>query len=243
MKPYECWGEPREENVVSLIERILKVFADNGLFNEGIELIGSWCFHLYQKHLGVKSFPLRTQDIDFLIPNPFHGKEHADFIQQLENLGFNRDFKRDGSLYLWNAELKIEFITPEKGRGIDSSIKIKKLGINAIPLRFVAFLLDNPITIINNRVKIRVPNPANFCLHKLIIASRRRKADKSLKDLQQAISASMIVNRQDIQKLFHPLPKGWKQAILKTLAKARRELPLLSEEVDNLSVTLQEAQK
>lgn len=243
MKPYECWGEPREENVVSLIERILKVFADNGLFNEGIELIGSWCFHLYQKHLGVKSFPLRTQDIDFLIPNPFHGKEHADFIQQLENLGFNRDFKRDGSLYLWNAELKIEFITPEKGRGIDSSIKIKKLGINAIPLRFVAFLLDDPIIIIDNGIKIRVPNPANFCLHKLIIASRRRKADKSLKDLQQAISASMIVNRQDIQKLFHPLPKGWKQAILKTLAKARRELPLLSEEVDNLSVTLQEAQK
>ena len=229
--------------MVSLIERILKVFADNGLFNEGIELIGSWCFHLYQKHLGVKSFPLRTQDIDFLIPNPFHGKEHADFIQQLENLGFNRDFKRDGSLYLWNAELKIEFITPEKGRGVDSSIKIKKLGINAISLRFVAFLLDNPITIVDSGAKILVPNPANFCLHKLIITSRRRKTDKSLKDLQQAISTSMIVNRQDMQKLFHPLPKGWKQAILKTLAKAKQELPLLSEEVDNLSLTLQEAQK
>jgi hypothetical protein len=229
--------------MVSLIERILKVFAENGLFNEGIELIGSWCFHLYQKHLGVKSFPLRTQDIDFLIPNPFHGKEHADFIQQLENLGFNRDFKRDGSLYLWNAELKIEFITPEKGRGVDSSIRIKKLGINAISLRFVAFLLDDPITVIDNGVKILVPNPANFCLHKLIIASRRRKTGKSLKDLQQAISTSMIVNRQDMQKLFSPLPKSWKQAILKTLAKARQELPLLSEEVGGLNVTLQEAQK
>lgn len=229
--------------MVSLIERILKVFADKGLFNEGIELIGSWCFHLYQKHLGAKSFPLRTQDIDFLIPNPFHGKEHTDFILQLENLGFKRDFKRDGSLYLWNAELKIEFITPEKGRGVDSSIKIKKLGINATALRFVAFLLDDPITISDNGIKIRVPNPANFCLHKLIISSRRRKTDKSLKDLQQAISTSTIVNRHDIQKLFSPLPKGWKQAILKTLAKARQELPLLSEEVDDLCLTLQEAQK
>ena len=53
----------------------------------------------------------------------------------------------------------------------------------------------------------------------------------------------MIVNRQDMQKLFHPLPKGWRQAILKTLEKARQELPLLSEEVDSLSFTLQEAQK
>lgn len=229
--------------MVSLIGRILKVFADNHLFDEGVELIGSWCFHLYQKHLGAKSFPLRTQDIDFLVPNPFHGKEHADFIRQLENLGFTRDFTRDGSLYLWNAELKIEFITPEKGRGIDNSVMIKKLGINAIPLRFVAFLLDDTITIVDNGVKIRVPNPANFCLHKLIIASRRPKTDKSLKDLHQAISTSTIVNSQEIQKLFYQLPKGWRQAILKTLAKTKHDLPLLSEEVDNLSLTLQKVQK
>lgn len=79
--------------MVERIERILKVFADNHLFDEGVELIGSWCFQLYQKHLGAKSFPLRTQDIDFLIPNPFYGREHTDFIQQLEDLGFNIDFK------------------------------------------------------------------------------------------------------------------------------------------------------
>ena len=70
----------------SVVKRILKVFADNSLFEEGIELIGSWCFRLYQKHLGVKRFPLRTPDIDFLIPNPFHGKEHLGFIKQLEEL-------------------------------------------------------------------------------------------------------------------------------------------------------------
>lgn len=229
--------------MIKLIESILKVLADNNLFDEGVELIGSWCFQLYQKHLGAKSFPLRTQDIDFLIPNPFQGKEHEDFIQQLEGLGFNHDFKRDGSLYLWNAELKIEFITPEKGRGVDSSIKINKLGINAIPLRFVGFLLDRPITIIDNRIKIRVPNPANFCLHKLIIASRRRKIDKGLKDLQQAICTSSIVGREDMQKLFRTLPRGWRQPILRTLEKAEKELPLLREEVENLRFTLQEVQK
>jgi len=97
--------------VVRIIDEILKVFADNNLFDEGVELIGSWCFQLYQKHLGAMNFPLRTQDIDFLIPNPFSGKEHADFIRQLKELGFSHDFKSDGSVYLWNAELKIEFIT------------------------------------------------------------------------------------------------------------------------------------
>ena len=82
--------------MIKAVRDILKVFADNNLFNEGVELVGSWCFQLYQKHLGAKSFPLRTQDIDFLIPNPFRGKSRRDFVQQLENLGFNRDFKRDG---------------------------------------------------------------------------------------------------------------------------------------------------
>lgn len=225
--------------MVKLIEQILKVFADNHLFDEGVELIGSWCFQLYQKHLGAKSFPLRTLDIDFLIPNPFHGKEHADFIEQLEGLGFNRDFKRNGSLYLWNAELKVEFITPEKGRGVDSAIKIKKLGVNAIPLRFVSLLLDNPISIVEDDVKILVPRPANFCLHKLIIASRRRKIDKAIKDLQQAICTSVIVNKQELLELFNSLPKKWKIAIMRMLEKSKTELPLLNEEIEKLELTLQ----
>lgn len=228
--------------MVKLIEQILKVFAANHLFDEGVALIGSWCFQLYQKHLGAKSFPLRTQDIDFLIPNPFHGKEHADFIEQLEGLGFSRDFKRNGSLYLWNAELKIEFITPEKGRGVDSAIKIKKLGVNAIPLRFVSLLLDSPITVTEDGLKILIPNPANFCLHKLIIASRRRKIDKSLKDLQQAICTSVIVRPEEMRKLFNSLPKKWKQSVLRMLEKSRQELPLLSDGIEALSVTLQNAQ-
>lgn len=225
--------------MVETIQKILKVFAANNLFNEGIELIGSWCFMLYQRHLGAKSFPLKTVDIDFLIPNPFYGKEHLGFIKQLEGLGFKSDFKRDGSLYLWNAELKIEFITPEKGQGVDNSIKIKKLGINAIPLRFVALLLDKPITINERGVKIRLPNPNNFCLHKLIISSRRLKIDKSLKDLQQAICTSVIVDKRKIRKLFESLPKKRKQAIAKMLEKALEELPLLRKEIEILSLTLQ----
>lgn len=229
--------------MVDIISRILKVFADNRLFDEGVELIGSWCFLLYQKHLGAKSFPLRTQDIDFLIPNPFHGKEHADFINQLEELGFNREFKRNGTLYLWNADLKIEFITPEKGKGVDGAVKFKKLGISAIPLRFVGSLLNNPITIVENGARILVPNPANFCLHKLIIASRRRGVDKSIKDLQQAIYTSAIVDKREMRKIFDSLPKKRKQAILKMMEMSRQEFPLLIKEIEEIAFTLQSTEK
>ena len=166
--------------MVKLILEILKVFESNDLFDEGIELIGSWCFYLYQRHLGAQSFPLRTQDIDFLILNPFKGNEHADFIRQLEVLGFQSDFRRDGSLYLWNTDLKIEFITPEKGSGTEEAIRFKRLGLSAIPLRFVSLLLEDPMYITENGIKIAVPNPSNYCLHKMVIANRRRVEDKKL---------------------------------------------------------------
>ena len=70
----------------SSVINILKIFYENNLFEEGVELIGSWCFQLYVKHLGAKFFPLRTQDVDFLIPYPFRGKEHKDLIEQLEKI-------------------------------------------------------------------------------------------------------------------------------------------------------------
>jgi hypothetical protein len=229
--------------VLKVITDILRVFDENNLFNEGIELIGSWCFQMYQKHLGAKSFPLRTQDVDFLIPNPYLGSEHLKLVEQLERLGFTTDFRRDGSLYLWNAELRIEFMTPEKGRGADHSIRIKKLGLNAMPLRFVALLLDNPITIVEDGIKILIPNPINFCLHKLIIASRRRKIDKSLKDLQQAVCTSVIVDAKKMQELFISLPKKWRSAIIRMLDKADSELPLLKEDIDSLQLTLQNVEK
>ena len=88
-----------------------------------------------------------------------------------------------------------------------------------------------------------VPNPANFCLHKLIIASRRSKIDKSLKDLQQAICTSTIAGKQKLLELFNSLPRKWKAAIMRMTEKSKDELPLLIEEIEKLELTLQEANK
>ena len=52
--------------MIELVRRILAMFERHGLWEDGVELIGSWCFYLYQRHLGVKAYPFKTQDIDFL---------------------------------------------------------------------------------------------------------------------------------------------------------------------------------
>ena len=229
--------------MIKTITRVLKIFARNGLFEDGVELIGSWCFYLYQRHLGVPEFPLRTQDIDFLIPNPYQGKSKPGFIGDLEKAGFKCDHKSDGSLYLWNGELKIEFITPEKGKGSSYSIKIKQLGLRAIPLRFVMVLLDKPIKIVEGGVHILIPRPSRFCLHKLVIASRRRKKEKYLKDLQQAIGTSVIVKERELKNTFKVLPKKWKKAAFKVLEKSKDEFSLWEEEINKLENALQSGTK
>jgi hypothetical protein len=225
--------------MIDSIKNILKAFADSQLFNEGVELIGSWCFWVYQNSLGAKKFPLRTQDIDFLVPNPYRGIGSEKLFSKLQELGFKRAFHSDGSTYLWNEELKIEFITPDKGRGADGPIKIRQLGIRAIPLRFVSLLLDKPIRLNISGVEILVPNPGNFCLHKLLIAARRRKIEKAHKDLEQAICTSVIVSTREMRTLFNALPVKWRKAIIRVLEKAGDVLPLYLEEINMLRFTLQ----
>ena len=224
--------------MINEIEKVLKVFADNDLFEEGVELIGSWSFYFYQKYLGVEFFPLRTQDVDFLIPNPFKGKSNHNFLNQLSELGFHHDFRSDGSVYFWNTELKVEFITENKGRGAEEAIHIQKLGINAIPLRFMGLLLEDSILIENSDIKVRIPHPKNFCLYKLIIADRRRAEEKRLKDLQQVICVFKILDKDEFVQAFKSLPKGWQSKILKTIKEHKEALPLYYEEFEELLFTL-----
>ena len=126
---------------------------------------------------------------------------------------------------------------------MEEAIPIKKLGLKAIPLRFVSLLLDNPMSIKDNGVEVLVPNPLNFCLHKLIIFSRRKKPEKAIKDLQQAIYTSAIVDKKELLILFESLPKPWQKSIVNVLNKSIDLLPLEADYIELLKVTLQISKK
>ena len=227
--------------MLEIIAGILNVFAKNGLFEEGVELIGSWSFLIYQKYLGARSLPFVTHDVDFLIPNPFRGREHPELVQQLELLGFRHDFRNDGSVFLWKADFAIEFLTPEKGSGSGEPINFKKLGLNAVPLRYMDLLLEDSMTVSVEGIKVRVPNPANFFLHKLILSAKRKNRAKAGKDLEQAICASVIVDAGDMANRFRKFPKGWRMDILKVLARPEKSLPLYAKEIERINLALQNA--
>ena len=174
-----------------------------------------------------------------MLPYPYHGHLHVDLIKELEALGFRHDFRSDGSIYLWNAELRIEFMIPERGRGMERAPSIKALGLRAMPLRFVELVLQHPISVVEGGVHVVLPDPAAFCLHKLLIATRRQRPDSRLKDFEQALHVIPVIKLATLRRIYLELPKTWQRGVLQSLERAAHDVPLLKDDAAQLADTLQ----
>ena len=78
---------------------------------------------------------------------------------------------------------------------------------------------------------IRVPHPAYFALHKLIIFQRRKNAEKMAKDKEMALQilSSLMAKGEEgtIRKAFDSAPAGWQKKIVKGM-DSRQEKEILS---------------
>ena len=200
-----------------------------GILNK-ILLVGSWCVFLYKDYFEEKTIlpPLRTRDVEFLFPIPFHLKKSTDLYDLLKDLGFVLDYKgNEGYISFQHPELIMEFLAPARGKESDKPVAIDQLGINAQALRFVEALARDPIQLNFDDVTVTLPHPVDFALHKLLIAGRRKNKDKAEKDRNQAIAllrALIDAGEIDIiRSVYNGLPKPWQKTI-------RQELLALGEE-------------
>ena len=127
-----------------------------------------------------------------------------------------------GYIRLEHPELIVEFLVPERGRGSDKPYRLPQLGLNAQPLRFLEFLAQDTITADVEGVSVRLPQPANFALHKLVVLSRRAGRAKQAKDREAAMKVleALIDQGQDdsIRKAFDSMPRRWQGKVIKQLA-------------------------
>lgn len=204
---------------------VLKRFQDAGILQEVI-LVGSWCMHFYRDYFkGVKYMPtIRTRDIDFAVPTPIRIKKRVDVAELLKDEGFLVQFSGGrGFQKLVHPELIVEFLVPEKGRGIDKPYPIPQLGTNAQALRFLDFLIENTIVIDSEGLRVRIPHPAAFGLHKLIVSGRRNdKKEKAAKDIKEGVAVLTALVEQDeaagIREMFCKMPVPWRKKVVNALA-------------------------
>jgi hypothetical protein len=196
------------------VDEIVKAFSQSGI--ETV-LMGSYVLPVIKEDLGFHLPTIRTQDVDFLVKAPYRGKAITiDSI--LRTLGFTKGFNRDGSTYFSNGMFRVEFFTPQKGRGSQDAVAIKSLKIKATPLRYVQMLLDQQMEIKREGYSFRVSRPWVFAFHKILISKRRLQGDKREKDMLQARALLVeIVKRPDMagqaRAYLESLPAGWKKEI------------------------------
>ena len=186
---------------------VVEALANGGLFRLRGVLIGTVAFQCFAGLLGVR-LPMAavlTGDTD-IAQDCAIGHEVEDSLPPIVNLlqSIDPTFRpvphRSGaaasSAFVSGSGYRVEFLTLNRGSDdyVDHPAKMPALGgAGADPLRFLDFLIRDPIRTIllhKSGVPVTVPAPERYAVHKLIVASRRhtdgQSAVKRDKDVRQA---------------------------------------------------------
>ena len=217
--------------------RVVNALADDGIFRVGGVLVGTTAYRCIVNLLGVQllSASAVTADVDIagntvpvaVIPEVVCPQTA---LERLE-MGFSPMMEADPALYgsrfkAREGEFKVEFLTPLTGRnGVTGKrAEIRQLGVPAIALRFLDYLIEEPLPAValgRRPVLVRVPQPARYAVHKLIVARERARtfALKAQKDLEQSFDLQKVLEKLDPESLaeaFEDARKkgpGWRKRV------------------------------
>lgn len=244
------------------IADVCEALAGAGLFGRGAILIGTGAFQCFPALVG-RTLPgaaMLTQDADIAtatlaltadrgdltgdvepgvdLPEP-SDRSLLDILKQadptfegvpsLDRKAFPSRFKaRSGFLF--------ELLSPRRRRDDPDPIPVPGLKAAAAPIQQLEYLLVDAVPAVllqGPGTLIRVPAPARYAVHKLIVAQKRHvsSAAKRLKDLEQARSLIEALRERDRWSLADAIEdargrgeKGWGEPIARSLAELRIEL-------------------
>lgn len=212
-----------EDKQVNLLFKVLRILDKKGILTH-LVIVGSWCIFFYRFYFHKKQpiASLRTRDVDFLVPEPKSLKADIDLPRLFKPLGFVVDYRgQQGYIRLVHPELFIEFLVPEKGKGTDKAFPLPKLGLNAQALRFIDILYLNTVTLETRGIKIKLPHPACFVLHKIIIFTKRPEKEKREKEVEQIYRMLDFLKKENktnsLKRFFLKLHPKWRKRIIDNL--------------------------
>ncbi len=226
-------GRGSEADLVDPLLSILRKLTQEKAWDAGLEIVGSWCFLLYQRYFPMERYALKTDDLDILIPRPFKGKAF-DLAGYLQSLGFSQRFNADGSIYFAGDRMRVDFLAKEGREGHRRGRFIREIAVAPQELRYLEVLFSDPIVLkVARGVRARVPAPAAFLLHKLVVATRPERRNKREKDLRQAVYVAKYALSDPsesvrLRRLWQGLPPRWKARIRRAVNEAEAAVPLES---------------
>lgn len=208
-----------------LVTNVLSIMHTAGILDK-VLLIDSWCAYFYKFYFVKTDYNpvIKTRDIDFLVSTRPQFSKKVDLEALLKPLGFEIEFFGKGYMKLESDELAIEFLVPEVGRPAEKPLPLPDLKINAKPIRHLSILWRNPIKVKISELNVILPHPADYCIQKLVIASRRKKLEKAEKDRQSSLGViSALIEsgeKAELVKAIKYLSKKEAEALYKELKTA-----------------------
>jgi hypothetical protein len=230
------------------IGTVLRVLSEAGVFRAGGILVGTQAFTCIANLLGVsfEQQSMRTADIDVAhdttialgldVVDPdllrrLRAAEPAFFaVPGLDSREPSTSFKVRG------RDLRVDFLTPARGKGSREPVLLPHLGVAAQPLEGLGYLIEDSIDAVilaGSGIRALVPAPARFAFHKLWVAGQRpaSEAPKSRKDVRQAA--------QLLEVLVEDRPADLEQAWNALTRHKRMQRPIRAA-IASLDPTLQE---
>lgn len=212
-----------EKKTFNLSLEVLRRFDRAGILKHLI-VIGSWSIYFYKYYFNSQEYStlIRTMDIDFLIPAPNRLDKNIHIFGLLEDLGFIEEYNgSQGYTKISHPDLTVEFLVPERGSGHDKPYPVSRLSINAIPLRYLDFLAANTIYVVAEGLRLKLPHPAAYALHKFIIFKRRRNIDKYDRDIEGALRVFRQLIRHGesdkVKRIYNKMHKRWQKTVIDNL--------------------------
>jgi len=225
--------------------RVLKALSAGGVFRLGGVLVGTHAFLILGNLLGVRwvGSSLRTQDIDIAaeatvsialpdlwtdIPDVLDGLKMGFLpVPQLDPRKPSTSFKVRGK------GLRVDLLTPLRGRRPQGPVRIPRLNAMAQPLPFLDSLITRPIrgaVVDGAGILVNVPDPARLAFHKLIIAGEREtvmhtKREKDLRQAAQVFSVLIEERPGDIRMAWEEIRfqrKGWVKRVKEGISSLRK---------------------
>ncbi|NOT70418.1 MAG: hypothetical protein HOP09_03755 [Hyphomicrobium sp.] len=179
------------------VGRILDALSRAGLFEHGAVLVGTAAYQCYPCVVGcnLPNASLMTRDVDLAIarvavPRLLAGGKALEDVLKEADPSFAAVMQGVAAPKRFRNRQGFEFdVLTTPGRKSDA-LKIKGLGCFATPLPFMDYLIGEAMDVtalFGRGVRLRVPNPLRYAIHKAIIAGRRiAQSQKKPKDIAQA---------------------------------------------------------
>jgi hypothetical protein len=120
---------------------------------------------------------------------------------------------------------RVDLLTQQRSSRSEMSVPLPNLQAGATPLQHLAWLIDEPanaVLLSGAGLPVKVPQPARYAVHKLIVAQKRNPAErlKRRKDLVQARSLVEVLSKSDPGALLDAYESacaqgkvGWKKPV------------------------------